>query len=44
MDFEDLGRYTARPVKDRHDRPMLVGYLAANGILADDLPSTAPDI
>lgn len=36
MDFEAPERYTARRVRERFDRPMLVAYLAANGIRADD--------
>lgn len=34
--FEHLSRYTARRVRDRFDRPLLIEYLAALGIRADD--------
>lgn len=34
--FEDLAQYRARRVRDRFDRTMLLHYLAALGISADD--------
>ncbi len=36
LDFEQPARYTARRVRDRFDRPMLIDYLAAAGVRADD--------
>lgn len=36
MPFEDPDRYTARRIRDRFDRPMLMSYLRANGIDADE--------
>ena len=34
--FEDLDRYTARRIRDRFDRPLLLRYLAELGIPATD--------
>jgi hypothetical protein len=36
LPFEDTGRYTARRVRDRFDRALLVQYLLALGIRVDD--------
>jgi hypothetical protein len=36
LPFEDLARYGARRIRDRFDRPMLIDYLRANGIRADE--------
>lgn len=36
FDFEDVSRYTARRIRDRLDRSLLMRYLAALGIRADD--------
>ncbi len=34
--FEDQSRYTARRIRDRFDRPLLIDYLGALGIRVDD--------
>jgi hypothetical protein len=36
LPFEDLDRYSARKIRDRFDRSMLLDYLNALGIPADD--------
>ena len=36
LPFEDESRYTARRVRDRFDRPLLVEYLRRNEIVVDD--------
>ena len=36
FEFEDVSRYTARRIRDRLDRPLLIRYLGALGIPADD--------
>jgi hypothetical protein len=36
LPFEDVDRYSARNIRDRFDRRMLLGYLNALGISADD--------
>lgn len=36
LSFEETDRYTSRRVRDRFDRPMLLRYLEALGIPADD--------
>ena len=36
LSFEDVARYQARRKRDRFDRPLLLAYLAALGIRADD--------
>ena len=36
LPFEDVERYSARRIRDRFDRTMLLGYLNALGIPADD--------
>ncbi len=44
FDFEDLSRYTARRIRDRLDRPLLIRYLEALGIPADDDDAYGPGI
>jgi len=44
FDFEDTDRYTARRVRDRFDRSLLLRYLAALGIPADDDASYGPGV
>lgn len=36
LPFEEVDRYSARKIRDRFDRPMLLSYLNALGIPADD--------
>jgi hypothetical protein len=43
-DFEDLSRYKARRVRDRLDRPLLMRYLIALGIPADDDDAYGPGV
>ena len=42
MEFEDVSRYDARRIRDRLDRPLLISYLQALGIPADDDKAYGP--
>lgn len=44
FDFEDPSRYTARRIRDRFDRPLLLQYLAALGIPAEDDAAYGPGV
>lgn len=44
FDFEDASRYTARRIRDRLDRPLLIRYLGALDIPADDDTAYGPGI
>lgn len=44
FEFEDVSRYTARRIRDRFDRPLLIRYLGALGIPADDDNAYGPGI
>ncbi|HEY0117383.1 MAG TPA: hypothetical protein VGC04_01250 [Cellulomonas sp.] len=44
FDFEDTARYTSRRIRDRFDRPLLLRYLTALGIPADDDDSYGPGV
>jgi len=42
--FEDVTRYSARRIRDRFDRPLLLHYLRALGIPADDDAAYGPGV